>query len=135
MQETILTRLKSSRKELLDLGLRNPLLNYKIQKAKGLHIVQEKSALIFDILVRQNKAMTFLGRPGKDENDELPELTETEQAEAFNDTKLQTNEFDSKLQTKILNTYKNHSKKILLPVYMSFLKNGSSRTESKMPGL
>ena len=29
MQETILTRLEASRKELLDLGLRNPLLNYK----------------------------------------------------------------------------------------------------------
>lgn len=35
MQYIILNRLESSRKELLDLGLRNPLLNYKIPKARG----------------------------------------------------------------------------------------------------
>ncbi|MBC8033805.1 MAG: DUF4011 domain-containing protein, partial [Chitinophagaceae bacterium] len=108
MQETILSRLESSRKELLDLGLRNPLLNYKISKARGLHIVQEKSAQVFDILIKQGKAMTFLGRPGKEKGEELfelPQLTETEQEQAHNDTKLQTNEFEAKLQTKILNTY------------------------------
>lgn len=108
MQNIILSRLESSRKELLDLGLRNPLLNYKIPKARGLHIVQEKTEVVFDILVKHGKAMTFLGRAGKDDSDEipeLPELTEDEQAEAFNDTRLQTNEFDTKLQTKILNTY------------------------------
>jgi len=53
MQETIQSRLESSRKELLDLGLRNPLLNYKTTKGKGVHIVDEKSAAIYDILVRQ----------------------------------------------------------------------------------
>ncbi len=108
MQETILGRLESSRKELLDLGLRNPLLNYKTSKARGLHIVQEKSAQIFDILVKQGKAMTFLGRPGKEEGEELfelPQLTESEQEDSYNDTKLQTNEYEGKLQTKILNTY------------------------------
>jgi len=47
MQETILTRLEASRKELLDLGLRNPLLNYKTPKARGLNIVQEQSS-VFD---------------------------------------------------------------------------------------
>ena len=108
MQDTILPKLEASRKELLDLGMRNTLLNYKIPKARGLHIVQEKSAAIFDILVKQNKAMTFLGRPGKEEDEtlfELPELTEPELQDAQNDTKLQTNEFEQKLQVKILNTY------------------------------
>jgi hypothetical protein len=60
MQETIQSRLASSRKELLDLGLRNPLLNYKLTKGKGLHIVDEKADAVYDILVRQQKAMTFL---------------------------------------------------------------------------
>lgn len=108
MQETILSRLESSRKELLDLGLRNPLLNYKISKTRGLHIVQEKSAQVFEILVKQGKAMNFLGRPGKDEAEELfelPQLTEDQQEQAHNDTKLKTNEFEIKLQTKILKTY------------------------------
>lgn len=108
MSESILPKLEASRKELLDLGMRNTLLNYKTSKVKGLQIVQEQSSSIYDILVRQNKAMTFLGRPGKDEDDELfelPELTEPEIQDAYNDTRLQTNETETKLQTKILNTY------------------------------
>ncbi|WP_163399678.1 DUF3320 domain-containing protein [Flavobacterium fluviatile] len=108
MSESILPKLEASRKELLDLGMRNTLLNYKTSKVKGLQIVQEQSSSIYDILVRQNKAMTFLGRPGKDDDDELfelPELTEPEIQDAYNDTRLQTNETETKLQTKILNTY------------------------------
>lgn len=104
----IRSRLESSRKELLDLGLRNPLLNYKSSKTKGLQIVQEKSSALFDILVRQGKSMTFTGRPGKDDSGELfefPELSAEALQEAHHDTKLQTPEVESKLQTKLLNTY------------------------------
>lgn len=126
MQENIHPKLEASRKELLDLGMRNTLLNYKIPKPRGLHIVQEKSASIYEILVKQAKPMTFLGRLVKDtdtikdtdaikgsdaSNDdsegilELPQLTEEEQQDAYNDTRLQTNETEQKLQTKLLNTY------------------------------
>jgi very-short-patch-repair endonuclease len=108
MQENILPKLEASRKELLDLGMRNPLLNYKTPKARGLHIVQEKSTAIYEILVKQNKAMTFLGRLGKDDDEEIlevPELSEEELKDAYHDTRLQTNEREQKLQTKILNTY------------------------------
>jgi very-short-patch-repair endonuclease len=62
MSETILSKLEASRKELLDLGMRNPLLNYKMPAGRGLHIVQEKSSSVYDILVRQGKAMTFLAK-------------------------------------------------------------------------
>lgn len=109
MSENILPKLEASRKELLDLGMRNTLLNYKAPKARGLTIVQEQSVSVYDILVTQNKVMTFLGRPGKEGDDELlfvlPELTEPELQDAYNDTRLQTNETEQKLQTKILNTY------------------------------
>ncbi|MCW3120902.1 MAG: helicase [Flavipsychrobacter sp.] len=107
MKDTINARLEASRKELLDLGLRNPLLNYKIPKPRGLHIVQEQSVAIFDILVKHGKAMTFLARPGMDENavTTLPELTQPELEESYHDTKLQTNETEQTLQTKLLNTY------------------------------
>ncbi len=108
MNDSILSRLEASRKELLDLGLRNPLLNYKTPKARGLHIVLEKSYAVYNILVTQGKAMSFLGKPGKNEGDEeleLPPLTEEQLEEAYVDTKLQTNETESKLQSKILNTY------------------------------
>ena len=42
MSESILSKLESSRKELLDLGLRNSLLNYKLPAGRGLNIVGEK---------------------------------------------------------------------------------------------
>ncbi|MEO6631067.1 MAG: DUF4011 domain-containing protein, partial [Mucilaginibacter sp.] len=101
MQETILSRLEASRKELLDLGLRNPLLNYKASKARGLHMVQEKSVYIYDILVKQNKSMTFLGMPEKvveEPADLFPGLAQPELLETYRDTKLQTSEIDLKLQ-------------------------------------
>lgn len=97
MQETIQSRLASSRKELLDLGLRNPLLNYKITKGKGVHIVDEKAEFIYDILVRQQKAMTFLALK---EGQLFPEGTEK-----YQDTRLQTGEDEQKLQSRLLNTY------------------------------
>jgi very-short-patch-repair endonuclease len=108
MINSLLNKLESARKELLDLGMRNSLLNYKIPQARGLHIVQEKSSSIYHLLVRQSKPMSFLGRPGKDDEpdfDDLPELSEEELLDAYNDTRLQTNETEKKLQTKILNTY------------------------------
>ncbi|MDN5286577.1 MAG: helicase [Mucilaginibacter sp.] len=97
MQETIQARLESSRKELLDLGLRNPLLNYKITKGKGVHIVDEKAEFIYDILVRQQKAMTFLALK---EGQLFPEGEEK-----YVDTRLQTDEDEQKLQSRLLNTY------------------------------
>jgi Superfamily I DNA and RNA helicases and helicase subunits len=111
MEHTIAPKLESSRKELLDLSMRNSLLNYRIPKARGLHIIQEKSSAIFDILVSKGKSMTFLGRP--DNNDEsednelpeLPPLSDEQQRDAYLDTKLQTSESEKKLQSKILNTY------------------------------
>ncbi|WP_315820386.1 DUF4011 domain-containing protein [Paraflavitalea speifideaquila] len=68
MSETILNKLEASRKELLDLGLRNPLLNYKIPAARGLQIIAERSAPVYEMLVRQQKAMTFLSKPDKEDN-------------------------------------------------------------------
>jgi very-short-patch-repair endonuclease len=108
MINSLLTKLESARKELLDLGMRNSLLNYKVPQARGLHIVQEKASSIYNLLVVHAKPMSFLGRPGKDDESDfadLPELSEDELLDAYNDTRLQTNETEKKLQTKILNTF------------------------------
>ncbi|NSL91159.1 DUF3320 domain-containing protein [Chitinophaga sp. Mgbs1] len=108
MIASILTKLESSRKELLDLGLRNPLLNYKLPASKGLHIVEELSASIYDILVRENKTMTFLGRPDRKGEESEVVYDETPPAalkEGYSDTRLQTNETQTNLHTRLLNTY------------------------------
>jgi very-short-patch-repair endonuclease len=112
MQDIILSRLEASRKELLDLGLRNPLLNYRGSKSRGLHMVQEKSACIYDILVKQGKAMTFLPKKKaegatKEAEEAGLDLLESADAleQAYGDTRLQTEETELSLQNKLLNTY------------------------------
>ncbi|NLR59562.1 DUF3320 domain-containing protein [Chitinophaga polysaccharea] len=106
MIASILTRLESSRKELLDLGLRNPLLNYRQTSGKGLHIVEEQSAAVYEILVRENKTMSFLGRPEKKQEEEAVEYNDpVVSKDAYTDTRLQTNETQVNLHTKLLNTY------------------------------
>ena len=55
-------KLLSSRKELLDIGLRNNMLNFRLT-AKSLSIVDELSEEVLKLLYRQNKLMTFAGLP------------------------------------------------------------------------
>lgn len=58
MSTGISQKLQSSRKELLDIGLRNSMLNFR-KTAKTLMVVDELSEEVFNILYRQEKAMTF----------------------------------------------------------------------------
>ena len=54
MYKDAIDRLEISRKELLDLGLRNPLINFR-QRAKQVRIVDELSTEIYRLLVLQNR--------------------------------------------------------------------------------
>lgn len=103
MQDTILSRLETSRKELLDLGLRNPLLNYRPLTSRGLQVIGERSTLVYDVLVGQGKSMTFTPRPEQDSKTGNEPATAS-MPEAY-DTKLQTAETETSLQQKLLNTY------------------------------
>ena len=66
MSTEALNRLEVGRKELLDLGLRNPLINHR-QKAKQVKVVDELSTEIYRILVTENKTMSFDALPEKEE--------------------------------------------------------------------
>ena len=57
--DPIAARIESERKSLLDLTLRNPLLNYRLRPARGVEAVGESPILVFDILVRQRKKLSF----------------------------------------------------------------------------
>lgn len=69
-------KIELARRELLDLSLRNPLLNYRTLKKKGLDITDEKSLEIYRLLVEEGKSMAFLSEesqvqmPGKKKNSE-----------------------------------------------------------------
>ncbi|WP_026770543.1 DUF3320 domain-containing protein [Asinibacterium sp. OR53] len=110
MQDTLTVRLEAARKELLDLGMRNPLLNYRPTSARGLSIVDEKSEMIYQLLVSTQKTMGFGSRStkkGESGLEELliPELSQEELEDHYSDNKLQTNESDTSLQYKLLNTF------------------------------
>lgn len=107
-----------TRSNLLDLSLRNRLLNTprSSTKSKRLDIVDERSDDVFRILVCDQRAMTFL--PGRDEKEDANEATapagleiETSRAddnellERYTDTRLQTKLTLEQLQTRLLSLY------------------------------
>ncbi|QNE41884.1 DUF3320 domain-containing protein [Hymenobacter sp. NBH84] len=112
-------RLHASREELLDLSLHNPLLNFRVAKARGVQVVREQSVAVYDVLVRQGKAMYFLAdstlRHGQEDAALNAAITVASDAEAeplvtisttaLSDNKLQTAEPLAKLEARLLNTY------------------------------
>ncbi|MDE0186575.1 MAG: DUF3320 domain-containing protein [Candidatus Poribacteria bacterium] len=105
---TIQTKLDEARKELLDLSLRNPLINYRLLKARGLEVVDESPPSVYQILVQQGKVMSFLPKPELDADDDfqLFEEDDTESDPArHTDSKLQTHYSPTELQRRLLNTY------------------------------
>ncbi|RAP77714.1 DUF3320 domain-containing protein [Paenibacillus montanisoli] len=112
---SIATKLNMARQELLDLGLRNPLLNYRTYKARGLEIVNEKPSEVYRILVSDKKKMTFLEATEKKTELEtfepphagayIDDPDDSEAAKGYLDSKLQTNYNDKQLQSRLLATY------------------------------
>ncbi|PSR56801.1 DUF3320 domain-containing protein [Adhaeribacter arboris] len=109
-------RLEASRRDLLDLSLRNPLLNYRPLQAKGVEIVNEIPAEVYRLLVLEGKAMTFLPIDSKTANsllDKMPSSPENGKSAvepltltpAQTDNKLQTRETTPKLENRLLQTY------------------------------
>lgn len=97
-------KLDISRKELLDLGLRNALLNYR-PSARTLEVVDEISAEVFRTLITSARSMSFLALPdsaiGEAENfDELEIDFEDLLGHTTDTTGLASRHTDSRLQTR-----------------------------------
>lgn len=67
-------RLEAARKELLDLGLRNPLLNHR-SRTRQVRVVDEKAAEVYRLLVGERQALAFEPLP-----DEVADRAEEEAA-------------------------------------------------------
>ena len=105
--EKIKKKLDAARAELLDLGRRNPLVNYKTSKVRGVEVVDELSLHIYQILVHDNKAMSFL--PATDPEDDKLMLVDDEAEKdpaRYTDNKLQTSHTKSDLQKRLMATYR-----------------------------
>ncbi len=57
--DPITARLKSSRVDLLDLSLRNPLLNYRPSARRGLDVIDETSTQVFSFLFAEAGSLRF----------------------------------------------------------------------------
>ena len=103
---SVQSKLDAARAELLDLGLRNPLINYKLLKARGVEIVDESPPDVYQILVQDSKVMSFLPKAESEEDDNLLFDDEVEDDLArYTDNKLQTDYSSTELQRRLLNTY------------------------------
>jgi very-short-patch-repair endonuclease len=109
-QSKISTAIETSREELLDLGLRNPLLNYRPSRARGVKVIDELPAEIFRILVRDGRPMSFEAAPEKSEDEESELLQPGDEdwqggiMARHVDTRLQTNLTSARLQSRQLKT-------------------------------
>lgn len=109
MPSIIAKALELSRQELLDIGLRgNTLLHFK-PRSESLTIVDEISVEIFNILITEQKLMSFLPIPkGKENNnieifDQLPDLfSEDLDPKRHTDTRLQTKLNQDQLDKKLI---------------------------------
>lgn len=87
---TIANRLDVARNDLLDLGLKNTLLNHRTLKTRGLDVVGETSVDAFQLLVRDNKTLSFSAL----------DLTPPSSVQYF-----QTNLQEKSLQSRLLATH------------------------------
>src|SRR5918995_254810 len=110
-QSKISTAIETSREELLDLGLRNPLLNYRPSRARGVEVVDELPAELFRILVREGRPMSFEAAPEKSDGEEDELLVQPGDEDGQGgiaarhvDTRLQTDLTSARLQSRLLKT-------------------------------
>ncbi len=102
--------LAGARQELLDLGLRNTLINYRTLTSRGVDVVDERPPEIFKILVSDGKNMSFEAAPDEVERAEAgPEQPEDRPtgklAARHTDRLLQTGVNSAELQKRLLNSY------------------------------
>lgn len=107
-REDVQRKLEISRRELLDFGLRNPLISHRTTAARGVDVTDERPVEVFRILVREGKRMSFNPVPDIEATDSLPQ-PEPEPgagpASRHLDDRLQTPYLSSKLQQRLLRTY------------------------------
>jgi very-short-patch-repair endonuclease/KaiC/GvpD/RAD55 family RecA-like ATPase len=100
--------LESVRRDLLDLGLRNTLLNYRPLRSKGVDVVGEDPVEVFRVLVTEEKSMTFRAADssGVFGSDDMAQPDDDRtSAQRHKDKQLQTSYTSAQLQTRLLATY------------------------------
>ena len=99
----ITQELHAAREKLLDLTLRNKLLNYRTSKLRTIQIIDEIPKEIFDILVLNEQGMHFKHRDRneKDIAAELPDENEKVEMPWLYVENVSTHQTDKHLQTNL----------------------------------
>ena len=97
--EIIVNKITEYREKLLDMSMRNKLLNFK-KTAKSLEIVDENIVELFDLLILKQKRMGFLPRKGSFVQEDNTWHSFDKVKESHTDNYLQTN-----LEEKTLNRW------------------------------
>src|SRR5215472_3556581 len=113
IEETTLAHsLEVARRDLLDLSLRNPLLNYKTLRGKGLDISDGRYETLFRALVQEEEHITFSPIDarrvlGNDRDVQLIRPDEQTGARSrHSDLRIQTQYSAAELQGRLLATYR-----------------------------
>ncbi|MCB9004362.1 MAG: DUF3320 domain-containing protein [Ardenticatenaceae bacterium] len=125
--DTVQHTLEATRRELLDLGLRNPLLNYRTFRARGVEMVNEPPVDVYRQVVENGRSHTFLSQP----------ITSSYVARS-----LQTPYSETELQKRLFTTY-NVARDYLEEQGVNVLylalgmlhwrENGNGRTDRRAP--
>ena len=102
MSHSIQNLLESARSELLDFSMRNPLLNYRLPKTKGMSLVCNQPDLAFQALVQDKKSIGFKTKSLTLINEDTTKVQSTNKP-TFN--KFETLESDVILQRRLLSTF------------------------------
>jgi very-short-patch-repair endonuclease len=106
-------KLEIARRDLLDLGLRNPLLNYRPLRTKGVEVIDEEPVEVYRLLVKEEKSLTFLageaggpfssGAAGEVQLAQPPD--DSSSTAQHKGSRLQTAYASAQLQGRLLATY------------------------------
>ena len=100
---SIASEIDKSRRELLDLGARNPLISYRTLRARGVKAIGADPHAVFDALVTGSQRMSFAPL----EEDQAQELFENGNARSIRSkgNVLQTAEPPDQLEKRLRNTF------------------------------
>ena len=109
MTNRIQREIEQARQKLLDLGLRNRLINFRPTKRRTIKVVEESPREIYDILVLKNRSMSFRAAEKQaellQETDEVPGFTEDEASKVWvlppPDAKIPRHHIDTQLETSL----------------------------------
>ena len=100
-------KIQKARTDLIEQGMRNSLVNFRLRKATGVEIINASPKEVYKTLVRENKTVSFAPDTNQDDEDGFiqSEYTDLFDDNGKSDTLLQTPYSSRQLQKRLLKTF------------------------------